>query len=109
MPRPARENPGRYDNLDYDNDNGAESIPLGIWEIEYSVPGVSGVSGSFRARFPGTASLVAPATPAYTATMRHPIGPKVDCYRSQIKEGESYPKLHPHLRDLAAGSDPAAG
>jgi len=23
----ARENPGHYDNLDYDNDNGAKNIP----------------------------------------------------------------------------------
>ena len=34
---------------------------------------------SRQARFPVTAPLAAPATPAYTANMRHPIDPKVDC------------------------------
>jgi hypothetical protein len=54
------------------------------------------------ARISGTAPLVASATPAYTAAMRHPIDPKVDCVFKALLGAESNRDLLLELSKFAA-------
>jgi len=53
----------------------------------------------------GTAPLVAPATLAYTADMRHPIDPKVDCVFKALLGAESNRDLLIHFLNAVLGAD----